>query len=70
MSVRMENTRLRYTPPPPHKRPADSEQFLETLDEKNRQLHELATEILGSSYFMERCHGYLAWKKAQTQKTN
>ncbi len=55
--------RPRYTPPPPHKRPADAEAFLATLDEKNRQLHEIATRFLGSSYFMERCHGYQGWKK-------
>ncbi len=54
-----------YKPPPPHKRPADAAEFLASLDETNRQLHELAQEKLGSSYFMDRCHGYKAWKKAQ-----
>ena len=57
-----------YKPPPPHKRPADAAEFLASLDETNRQLHELATEFLGSSYFMDRCHGYKAWKKAQAQQ--
>jgi hypothetical protein len=54
-----------YKPPPPHKRPADAAEFLASLDETNRQLHELAQEQLGSSYFMDRCHSYKAWKKAQ-----
>ena len=57
--------RPRYIPPPPHRRPADADEFLATLDDKNRQLHEIATRFLGSSYFMGRCHGYLGWKKAQ-----
>lgn len=56
--------RPRYVPPPPHKRPADAEAFLATLDENNRNLHEIAARFLGSSYFMDRCHGYLGWKKA------
>ena len=54
-----------YKPPPPHKHPADFAEFLASLDETNRQLHELAQEQLGSSYFMDRCHSYKAWKKAQ-----
>jgi hypothetical protein len=57
--------RPKYTPPPPHPRPADAEAFLTTLDDRNRELHEIATRFLGSSYFMDRCHGYKAWKKAQ-----
>jgi hypothetical protein len=53
-----------YKPPPPHKRPADAEAFLASLDDTNRALHELAQQQLGSSYFMDRCHAYKAWKKA------
>jgi len=53
-----------YKPPPPHKLPADAAEFLASLDETNRRLHELAREKLGSSYFMERTHSYKAWKKA------
>ena len=56
-------SRPKYTPPPPHPRPVDADEFLATLDEKNRELHEIATRFLGSSYFMDRCHGYKAWKK-------
>ncbi len=59
--------RPKYTPPPPHPRPADAEAFLASLDRTNRELHEIATRFLGSSYFMDRCHGYKAWKKAQVQ---
>jgi hypothetical protein len=60
--------RPRYTPPPPHKKPADAEEFLASLDEISRKLHEIAEVSLGSSYFMDRCHGYLNWKKAQAKQ--
>lgn len=52
-----------YTPPPPHALPVDSEEFLASLPEDERQLHTLAAEKLGSSYFMDRTHSYKAWKR-------
>lgn len=56
-----------YTPPPPHALPADAAEFLASLPEVERELHTLAAEKLGSSYFMDRTHSYKNWKKAQTQ---
>jgi hypothetical protein len=47
-----------YTPPPPHRIPEEAAKFLETLTEKERQLHELAIELLGSSYFVETSHAF------------
>ena len=47
-----------YTPPPPHRIPEEAATFLETLTEKERQLHELAIELLGSSYFVETSHAF------------
>jgi hypothetical protein len=52
-----------YVPPPPHAKPADAEAFLASLPEIERQLHALAAEKLGSSYFMDRTHSYKAWKR-------
>ena len=52
-----------YVPPPPHAKPADAEAFLASLPEVERQLHALAAEKLGSSYFMDRTHSYKAWKR-------
>jgi hypothetical protein len=49
-----------YTPPPPHRIPEEAAKFLETLAEKERALHELAIELLGSSYFVETSHAFVA----------
>lgn len=49
-----------YKPPPPHRIPEEAAKFLETLTEKERQLHELAIELLGSSYFVETSHAFVA----------
>jgi hypothetical protein len=49
--------------------PADAEEFLASLPEVERQLHKLAAEKLGSSYFMDRTHSYKAWKRSKTSAT-
>jgi hypothetical protein len=54
-----------YIPPPPHPVPPDAAEFLASLSDRERTLHEMAAQILGSSYFMDRCHGYRNWKKKQ-----
>lgn len=51
-----------YTPLPPHNLPPEAKQFLETLTPKERALHQLAIEKLGSSYFMEYSHAFSKWK--------
>jgi hypothetical protein len=52
-----------YVPPPAHRIPEEAAKFLATLPEKERLLHELAIELLGSSYFVETCHAFVAWKR-------
>jgi hypothetical protein len=47
---------------PPHQPPSDSAEYLAACTPEERKLVELAIERLGSSYFMEKSHGYLAWK--------
>jgi hypothetical protein len=54
-----------YVPVPPHRIPEEAAKFLATLPEKERALHELAIEILGSSYFVETCHAFVAWQRGQ-----
>jgi hypothetical protein len=53
---------------PPHPRPSDAAEFLASLTPRERELHEMATEILGSSYFMDRCHGYRKWAATAAAK--
>ena len=50
---------------PPHQHPADAEAYLADCTNEERALVKLAIEQLGSSYFMEKSHGYLAWKAKQ-----
>lgn len=50
---------------PPHNPPADAEVYLAACSQEERKLVQLAIEKLGSSYFMEKSHGYLAWKSKQ-----
>jgi hypothetical protein len=53
---------------PPHQFPSDSDEYLAAVSEEERTLVKLAVERLGSSYFMEKSHGYLAWKAKNTKK--
>lgn len=53
---------------PPHPFPADADKYLESCNEMERKLVTLAVEKLGSSYFMEKSLGYLAWKANQGPK--
>jgi hypothetical protein len=50
---------------PPHPLPSDAPAYLAACDEDEKRLVELAIQRLGSSYFMEKSHGYLAWKAKQ-----
>lgn len=62
------NTMQKYTPPPVHAKPDDVAEFIASLSENEKLLHQMAERILGSSYFMDRTHGYQKWKKSQTPK--
>jgi hypothetical protein len=53
-----------YTPPPPHEIPEEAKAYVEAMSERDRALHELAVELLGSSYFVEWSHGYKKWRAA------
>ena len=57
-----------YTPPKPAPLPADFDEFFATLSEKEKELHELATVKLGSSYFIQWTHMYLEWSKAKADQ--
>ncbi len=53
---------------PPHQPPADTAEYLAACSPEERLVVKLAIERLGSSYFMEKSHGYLAWKAKQGAK--
>lgn len=58
---------MEYTSPQ-HVVPDEVKPYIEQLNEKELELHKLAIELLGSSYFVEYSKGYLEWlaKKPKT----
>jgi len=57
-----------YTPPKPAPLPADFDEFYASLTPAERELHALATEKLGSSYFIQWTHLYRGWLKEKKQR--
>ena len=49
---------------PPHPLNQQETQFLSSVPQKEKQLYELATQMLGSSHFTGKTHGYRAWEKS------
>lgn len=41
------------------------QQYINSMTQQQRELHELATKMLGSSYFVGKTHGFTAWLKQQ-----
>jgi hypothetical protein len=60
---------MNYTPLPTHaplkEYETDVAAYLAGLDERHLKLHEIAVKTLGSSYFVERTHGFLAYMKGR-----
>ena len=42
----------------------EGKQFLDSLTQEQRNLQILAQKMLGSSYFIEKTHGFKAWLAA------
>ena len=59
---------MQRIPLPPHPLPVDSAVFLASCSPEERNVHMMAIKGLGSSYFMEKSHGYRSWKEKQTQQ--
>ena len=55
---------------PPHALTPEAEIYLASRSAKERALHELAVKMLGSSYFVERTHGFRKWKAAGAAATS
>jgi len=52
-------------PLPDHAVPKEAEEYLKSLTPEKMELHKMAQEKLGSSYFIERSKGFIAWKDKQ-----
>jgi hypothetical protein len=50
---------------PPHTLNTKEEAFVKQLTPKEQELHQLATQMLGSSYFAGKTHAYKAWDAKQ-----
>ena len=53
---------------PPHPISEEGQTYLKTLSKEDLELHRLAVELLGSSYFVERSKGFQAWASAEKQQ--
>jgi hypothetical protein len=58
---------IRYTPPKPAPLPSDADEYFASLTPSEMDLHHLATELLGSSYFIIWTPMYVKWKKAKAE---
>lgn len=56
----------KYVPPKPAPLPEDFDEFYASLTPQEKELHKLATEKLGSSYFVQWSHFYKEWKKSKS----
>jgi len=54
---------MQYTHPE-HPISPEGKQFLASLTQEQRNLQILAQKMLGSSYFIEKTHGFKAWLAA------
>ncbi len=46
---------------PPHKVTDKEKEFLDTRTPREKELHRLAVQMLGSSYFTGKTHGFTKW---------
>lgn len=54
-----------YTPPKPAPLPDDFDEYLASLTPAEKEIHYLAIEKLGSSYFPQWTHMYKKWRKSK-----
>jgi len=58
---------IRYVKPKPAPLPPDADAYFASLSPSEMELHTLATELLGSSYFIIWTPMYVKWKKAKAE---
>ena len=54
-----------YKPPRPAPLPEYFDEFYASLSPEEKALHQLAIDMLKSSYFVQWSHMYTAWKKTK-----
>ncbi len=59
-----------YTPPKQAPLPDDFDEFYSSLTSLEKELHQLAIDKLGSSYFVQWTHMYRKWKKSKTERAD
>jgi hypothetical protein len=52
---------------PPHKPSSEAGYYILSMTPAQLELHEMAKEKLGSSYFVERSKGFLKWKESRSK---
>ena len=50
---------------PPHPITPEAAEYIEQMTPAQKELHVLAQQKLGSSYFVERTKGFVEWKAKQ-----
>lgn len=61
----MQSAREQREVLPPHIPAPETAAYLAAMTPQQKQLHELAIKMLGSSYFVERTRGFAAWTAAK-----
>ncbi len=52
---------------PPHKPSSEAQHYINEMTPAQLELHKMAQEKLGSSYFVERSKGFLKWKESRSK---
>ncbi len=55
-----------FKPQEPHSLNEKERQYIDTMSPQEKQLHELAVKMLGSSYFVGKTHGFTKWLTSLT----
>jgi hypothetical protein len=53
---------------PPHKLTPEAAKYVAAMTDKQKQLHALAIEKLGSSYFVDKTKGFQDYSKSNAKK--
>lgn len=59
----------KYEPPPTHELNEEEKMYLKSLNPSELELHKIAVEKLGSSYFVWKSHGFQSWKESKKNIT-